>query len=86
MYGDNKMSRVGKKIIKVPAGVSVNISDNVISVEASGKKLQHNIPSGIKVSKMQDGLIILERESDSTSQRSLHGLTRTMINTFLFII
>jgi len=65
--------------IQVPAGVTLNMSGSVMTVENSGKKLQHSIPEGIQV-KIEDSQIIVTRADESERCRSLHGLTRTLIN------
>ncbi|OGV35526.1 MAG: 50S ribosomal protein L6 [Lentisphaerae bacterium GWF2_45_14] len=72
------MSRIGNKIIELPSGVKVSVSDGVISVEAKGK-LSTCIPPIIDV-KVEDGTIRLIRANDNCKTKALHGLTRSLIN------
>lgn len=73
------MSRIGKKPVNIPEGININLDKKIISVEKSGKKLEHKIPQGIKV-KCKENTIKVKRENDSRKLRSLHGLTRTIIH------
>jgi large subunit ribosomal protein L6 len=71
------MSRIGKKPIAIPKGVTVKIEGNTVAVEGPKGKLDTKIPAGIKV-EQQDGHIVALRENDS--QSALHGLTRALVN------
>lgn len=73
------MSRVGKYPIEIPSGVTVAISNGIISVESSGKKLQYEIPGLISVIQ-EENMIVVTRNDESKEARSLHGLVRTLIN------
>jgi large subunit ribosomal protein L6 len=73
------MSRIGKAPITVPSGVDVTISGRTISVKGSKGSLSREIPGDIQVSK-EDNVITVSRPSDDRTNRSLHGLTRTLIN------
>lgn len=68
------MSRVGKKPIPVPKGVTVHIAD-ALQVEGPKGKLKVPIPGGIKV-EQKDGILEVSRESDKFA--ALHGLTRAL--------
>ncbi len=72
------MSRVGKKPIKVPAGVKVTIDTDRVLVEGPKGKSSAPIPPGIKV-EVSDGSLIARRSNDEKKQRSLHGLARSLI-------
>jgi len=72
------MSRVGKRQIKVPSGVKVNISGREVVVENSGKKLSYEVPEGISA-RLDDGIIEVARREDTRNLRSLHGMARTII-------
>lgn len=73
------MSRVGKNPIPVPNGVQVDISDSRVTVKGKLGELQQTVKRGITV--VQDGSnITIERRDDTAEQRSLHGLTRSLIN------
>jgi len=71
------MSRIGKKPIALPKGVTVNIQDNVVAVEGPKGKLDTRLPLGIKV-EQQDGHLVAIRENDS--QAAVHGLARALVN------
>ncbi|HJY06736.1 MAG TPA: 50S ribosomal protein L6 [Bryobacteraceae bacterium] len=68
------MSRVGKKPIPVPKGVTINIAD-ALQVEGPKGKLRVPIPGGIKI-EQKDGILEVSRESDKLA--ALHGLTRAL--------
>ncbi len=71
------MSRIGKKPIALPKGVTVKIEGNLVAVQGPKGKLDTHIPAGIKV-EQQDGHIVAVRQNDS--QAALHGLTRALVN------
>jgi large subunit ribosomal protein L6 len=73
------LSRIGKKLIPVPAGVEVNIDGQHISVKGPKGELSLDVQSPIKVIR-EDNIIRLERSSDSKYEKSLHGLYRSLIN------
>src|SRR5712671_4165295 len=71
------MSRIGKKPIPIPKGVTVTIEGNTVLVQGPKGKLDTALPSGIKV-EQKDGNIVAIRENDS--QAALHGLARALVN------
>ena len=71
------MSRIGKKPIVLPKGVTVKIDGNLVAVQGPKGKLDTRIPAGIRV-EQQDGNIVALRQNDS--QAALHGLTRALVN------
>ena len=71
------MSRIGKKPIPIPKGVTVKIEGNTVAVQGPKGKLDTELPSGIKV-EQKDGTIVAVRENDS--QAALHGLARALVN------
>lgn len=74
------MSRIGKLPITIPAGVTITVSDdNTVTVKGPKGELTEKINPRIKVS-MDDGILKVERPSDQKEDRSLHGLSRTLIN------
>jgi len=74
------MSRIGRAPITVPAGVDVKITeDNVIIVKGPKGTLEQPISSEIKIG-LDDGTLSLSRASDAPRHRSLHGLSRTLVN------
>ncbi len=73
------MSRIGKQPIPIPSGVQVTIDGNVVTVKGPRGELRREIVADMAV-KQEDGQIIVERPSDERQHRSLHGLTRALIN------
>ena len=74
------MSRIGKQPVTVPAGVDVKIDgDNVITVKGKNGTLTRQLHKDMIV-KFADGVITVERPSEDKMHRSLHGLTRTLVN------
>ena len=71
------MSRIGKKPIAIPKGVTVKIEGNTVAVQGPKGKLDTALPAGIKV-EQKDGNIVAIRENDS--QSALHGLARALVN------
>ena len=72
------MSRIGNKPITVPAGVEVKIDGQHITVKGPKGTLERELHPNMKVT-MQDNVITVERPDDEPANRSLHGLTRTLI-------
>jgi large subunit ribosomal protein L6 len=73
------MSRIGKAPINVPSGVDVTLHDGRITVKGPKGQLERAIPGAISV--RQDGsTLVVERPDDERQSRSLHGLTRTLVN------
>lgn len=72
------MSRVGKKPIALPDKVKAQITDELVRIEGPKGKLEVNIPSPISV-KQEGQNVLVERPDDSRESRSLHGLTRALI-------
>ncbi|MBL1075223.1 50S ribosomal protein L6 [Nocardia sp. 2] len=77
------MSRIGKKPIPVPAGVEVSIDGQNITVKGSKGTLSHVVAEPITVSKAESGELEVIRPNDERLNRSLHGLTRTLINNMI---
>jgi len=73
------MSRIGRMPIPLPANVKVEVDDNnTVIVEAGGKRLERNISADMKLVQ-EEGVLRIERPSESREHRSLHGLTRTLV-------
>jgi large subunit ribosomal protein L6 len=65
--------------IPLPANVKIEVDDNnTVVVESGGKRLERSIPADMKVV-TEEGVIKIERPSESRAHRSLHGLTRTLV-------
>ena len=73
------MSRIGKLPIAVPSGVDVAIDERLVTVKGPKGTLSHNVAAPITVEK-SDGVLEVKRPDDERESRSLHGLTRTLIN------
>ena len=74
------MSRIGKSPITVPAGVDVKIgNDNEVTVKGPNGTLSRKLHSDMII-KNEGGVITVERPSENKMHKSLHGLTRTLIN------
>jgi large subunit ribosomal protein L6 len=71
------MSRIGKKPIPLPKGVTVKIEGDIVAVQGPKGKLDTRLPAGIKV-QQQDGHLVAIRENDS--QAAVHGLARALVN------
>ena len=72
------MSRIGKQPIAIPAGVKVNFNDGILVVEGPNGKLTQAIHSAMAI-EIAAGEIKVTRPNDEKENRSLHGLTRTLI-------
>lgn len=73
------MSRIGKKPISIPSGVDLKINGSNVSVKGPKGQLQRDLHPNMKI-EMQDNVLTVTRPSDERLDRSLHGLTRTLIN------
>ena len=73
------MARIGKAPITVPAGVSIQVKDNVVTVKGPKGELSQEVNPEITVN-VEEGQIELTRPSDAREHRSLHGLYRALIN------
>jgi len=77
------MSRIGKLPITVPTGVDVQIDGTttpVVTVKGPKGTLSHTVAAPITVERGDDGALAVKRPDDERQSRSLHGLTRTLIN------
>jgi large subunit ribosomal protein L6 len=75
------MSRIGKSPVTIPEGVTVDISDNVVTVKGKLGELTQEF-SGVTV-KIDEGNVIVGRTSESKEDRSKHGLYRSLINNMI---
>lgn len=73
------MSRIGNKPITVPAGVEVTLDGQKITVKGPKGTLTREINNNMKVA-LDGNVITVKRPDDEPENRSLHGLTRTLIN------
>lgn len=74
------MSRIGRAIINIPSGVSVDVSKgNLVTVKGSKGTLTEQINPDLTV-KVEDGTLSVERPTDQKRHREVHGLSRSLIN------
>ena len=72
------MSRIGKNPIVIPAGVTVEVADSIITVKGKlGQLTQDYADVTVKV---EEGQVLVERPTDSKDHRAKHGLYRSLIN------
>lgn len=76
------MSRIGKMPITVPAGVTVTIENNLVTVKGAKGELARQINKNMKLT-LDNGVITVERPNDEKENRALHGLSRTLINNMI---
>jgi large subunit ribosomal protein L6 len=72
------MSRIGKKPIEIPEGVSVEIGDGEITVNGPKGELRQTVSPAMRI-EQTNGTLSVERPTDRGEHRSLHGLTRSLI-------
>ena len=74
------MSRVGKMPIAIPAGVTVEVAENnTVTVKGPKGTLTRTLPADMKISE-ENGELKVERPNDQKRERSMHGLTRALLN------
>ncbi len=74
------MSRIGRMPIAIPAGVTVTVAENnVVTVKGPKGTLERTLPSEMEV-KVEGAEVVVNRPNDLKRMKSLHGLTRTLIN------
>ena len=72
------MSRIGRMPVAIPAGVTVEIVNNYMTVKGPKGTLERQLPVEMEI-KQEDGNVIVTRQNDLKKMKSLHGLTRTLI-------
>lgn len=73
------MSRIGKKLIKIPAGVTVNLKDRALEIKGPKGSLPLTLPAEIDL-QVKDGQIHVMRADETKRVRALHGLIRSLVN------
>ena len=76
------MSRIGKLPVSIPNGVTVAVDGNTVKVKGPRGELSHRLPAGISV-EQTDAALNVQRASDETNHKALHGLTRSLINNMM---
>ena len=73
------MSRIGRKLIEIPEGVTFNVNGQDVSVKGPKGELSLTMVPEMKLEKVDGGYEVI-RSNDTKRVRSLHGLTRSLIN------
>lgn len=73
------MSRIGKMPVPLPQGVNITIDGNLITVKGPKGQLSERLPEEMII-KQEEGQLVVERPSEAKEHRSLHGLTRSLVN------
>ena len=76
------MSRIGKNPIAVPAGVEVKVDGSTVTVKGPKGTLTKEFKPAMKIT-VDGAVVTVERPDDEAANRSLHGLTRTLINNMI---
>ncbi len=72
------MSRIGKKPVPIPGGVTITLQGNHISVKGPKGELARSLPADMRVAQEGD-TIVVTRPGDEPRYKALHGLTRTLV-------
>ncbi|WP_458863220.1 50S ribosomal protein L6 [Acidaminobacterium chupaoyuni] len=72
------MSRIGRMPVSIPAGVTVDVKGNVVSVKGPKGSLTQTMHHDMIIN-VEDGHVVVSRPSEDKLHKSLHGLTRTLI-------
>ena len=76
------MSRIGKNPIAIPAGVTVEINNSIVTVKGKLGQLTQSYTNNVTV-RLDDGQVLVERAADSKQERAQHGLFRALINNMI---
>lgn len=76
------MSRIGKALITIPSGVTVEVKDNVVKVKGPKGELEQEMDSCVTM-KIEDTEITFERASDAPDHRAKHGLYRSLVSNMI---
>lgn len=77
------MSRIGRKLVEIPSGVTVTIGESEIRVKGPKGSLVGPLPKAI-TAKIEDGELFFGREDETKPTRALHGLTRALTQNMIF--
>jgi len=72
------MSRIGRKPVPVPSGVTVTVDGNIVAVKGPRGELKRAIHSDLSVS-LENGNVTVTRPSDEPRHKALHGLSRSLV-------
>ncbi|VAX15525.1 LSU ribosomal protein L6p (L9e) [hydrothermal vent metagenome] len=73
------MSRIGRSPIDIPQGVDVKIDGSAVTVKGKLGQLRKSFNDGMKIT-VEEGKVLVKRADDTRQNRSLHGLTRSLIS------
>jgi large subunit ribosomal protein L6 len=73
------VSRIGRMPIAIPAGVQVNITGSAVSVKGPKGEMKRVFSPMVSI-KMEEGQVVIERNSDAPAERAMHGTTRAVLN------
>jgi large subunit ribosomal protein L6 len=73
------MSRIGKLPVPVPDGVEVTLDGLTVSVKGPKGELTRTMPEGVTLSRDDEGAVVVTRNGESRTERSRHGLVRTLV-------
>jgi large subunit ribosomal protein L6 len=73
------MSRIGKKPIPVPEGVTVSLAPGRVTVNGPKGELQQPVSARMEVAQEEDGTLTVKRPTDRGDDRAIHGLTRSLV-------
>jgi len=76
------MSRIGNRELTIPAGVTVTVDKNLVTVKGPKGELHHEKPSVIEVNEVE-GKIVTKRPNDTKINKQLHGTTNALINNMI---
>jgi large subunit ribosomal protein L6 len=73
------MSRIGRKPVTLPQGVTVALDGSTVTVKGPRGELKRTVPAEMQL-KLDSGVVMVERPSDTGRHKALHGLTRTLVS------
>jgi large subunit ribosomal protein L6 len=76
------MSRIGKKPIEIPSGVTIENKENVVTVKGPKGELTRSFNTDIVI-KLEDNMVVVERPTDNKLHRALHGTTRSLLSNMI---
>lgn len=74
------MSRIGRKPIRIPNGITIKVEDKKVVVSNGKETLETFIPSSLIHVEVKDQLVEVTRDNDQKETRALHGLVRSLVN------
>lgn len=73
------MSRIGKKPIAIPSGVTVKVDGRTVDVKGPKGQMQQDLPPGVTVA-LEDGVLVTRKIADERELDKFHGLARSLVN------